>query len=204
MQFAYFDYQRYRSAPRQLLTQPDQVRDAFNARADHSNGYLYGCFRSMVGLGLARDEGIAVSAWRTETEARAAPENGPGERVIMRATLRPTKDGAPDKADGLYVFRWFKVLDSNWNEFASLSDEAWPNMEGVFGTQIFGFWRSLDSKDGIADVLLLTWYANLATWEASRWWNKPVEAAQASMSRFRRRNDLIEDTIAYPVLFIPA
>ena len=77
-------------------------------------------------------------------------------------------------------------------------------MEGVFGTQIFGFWRSLDSKDGIADVLLLTWYANLATWEASRWWNKPVEAAQASMSRFRRRNDLIEDTIAYPVLFIPA
>ena len=31
-----------------------------------SGGTLFGCWRSVVGLGLARDEGIALSAWPDE------------------------------------------------------------------------------------------------------------------------------------------
>ena len=83
-----------------------------------------------------------------------------------------------------------------------MSDTAWPNMEEVFDVNFCGFWRSLETAPPATKALLLTRYADLSVWEASRWWKNPAAEAGASMSRFRKRNEMIKATVAYPSLLI--
>ena len=160
----------------------------------------------MVGLGLARDEGISLTAWpdRAAGEAAPAPElDGivSFQTEALEATVRPTDD-TPPAYDGVYVFRWFDIAEADWPDFRDLSDAAWPNMEEVFDVNICGFWRGLETPAPAAKVLLLTRYADLSVWEASRWWKNPAAAADASMSRFKKRNEMINATVAYPSLLI--
>ncbi len=198
-----FEYCRYRTGPRLLQDDPASVRAAFAHRAESSGGKLFGCWRNMVGLGMSRDEGIAVTAWADDATARAAPPPGTpvlsAESQLLEATVRPTED-TPPAYPGVYVFRWFDVPASDWQAFCDLSDTAWPNMEEVFDVNICAFWRSLEVAVPDSKTLLLTRYADLSVWEASRWWNNPVKEAQASMSRFKSRTELVTDSIAYPTL----
>ncbi len=201
--FQTFEYCRYHTGPRLLQGNPSAAKDAFAQRASENGGKLYGCWRSLVGLGLARDEGIALTAWPDEAAARAAPPpRGPAtgsEHHILQATLRPSNDDPPTH-EGVYVFRWFDVPAADWQTFCDLSGAAWPNMEDVFDVNICGFWRSRDINAPDSKTLLLTRYADLSVWEASRWWNKPVAAAAESMARFQDRNQFIAATVAYPAL----
>ena len=194
-----FEYSRFATAPRGLLTDAAGVREGFAQRAENHGGKLFGCWRSMVGLGLARDEGIALTAWPDRATADAAPKLADAETHLMEATVRPTSD-APPAFSGVYVFRWFDVAADDWDTFRDLSDAAWPNMEDVFDVNICGFWRSLETKAPASKTLLLTRYADLKVWEESRWWNNPAAAADASMSRFKARNEMIQATVAYPAL----
>jgi hypothetical protein len=200
----FFEYCRFTAPPRALMADPDAIKDGFDRRAVESGGALFGCWRSLVGLGLARDEGIAVSAYAEEAAARAAPAPDfaglvCSERRIIEASVRPTSD-APPVYEGVYVFRWFDINAADWEDFRDMSEAAWPNMEQVFDVNICGFWRALDTDAPEASVLLLTRYADLSVWEASRWWRNPDAAADASMSRFKKRNEIIKSTIAYPSL----
>jgi len=200
----YFEYCRFSTTPRQLQSDAAGVKSSFADRAQQTGGTLFGCWRSMVGLGLARDEGIALTGWPDETAARTvAPANFDGldatERHFLEATVRPTSD-APPAFEGVYVFRWFDIDSEDWDAFRDISDAAWPNMEDVFDVNICGFWRSLDTAAPAAKVLLQTRYADLSVWEASRWWNNPATEADESMSRFKKRNEMIKATVAYPSL----
>ncbi len=200
----FFEYCRFSTAPRRLLTDAGGVKAGFADRARESGGKLFGCWRSLVGLGLARDEGIALTAWPDKAAARAAtPAKFDGldatEQHVIEATVRPTGD-APPTYEGVYVFRWFDIDAADWEAFRDISDAAWPNMEDVFDVNICGFWRSLDTVAPAAKVLLQTRYADLSVWEASRWWNNPVAEADESMSRFKKRNEIIKATVAYPSL----
>ncbi|MDP6689117.1 MAG: hypothetical protein QF384_06450 [Alphaproteobacteria bacterium] len=201
--FKTFEYCRYDTGQRVLQTDAASVRDAFAHRAEANGGKLFGCWRSLVGLGLARDEGLAITAWPDEATARGAPApSGPiadADSEIMEATLRPTDD-TPPSHEGVYVFRWFEVPAAEWQPFADLSDAAWPNMEEVFDVNICGFFRSLDVAAPNSKTLLLTRYGDLSVWEASRWWNNPVAESAPSMQRFQDRNQYITATIAYPTL----
>ncbi len=201
--FRIFEYCRYRTGPRVVQNDPPLVRAEFERRAKLGGGRLFGCWRSLVGLGLARDEGIAVTAWPDAATARAAPApRGPvtsADSHVMEATVRPTDD-TPPRYEGVYVFRWFDVPAADWQPFCDLSDAAWPNMEEVFDVNICAFWRSLDVTDLDSKTLLLTRYGDLSVWEASRWWNNPVKEADAAMSRFKSRTELVTDSIAYPAL----
>jgi hypothetical protein len=206
MEFPFFEYTRFRLPAQGFLEDAASVKQQFSERAKASNGHLFGCWRSMVGLGLARDEGIALSAWRTRNEASSAPPLDQGayleqQQHLLEATVRPTSD-SPPTCDGAYVFRWFHLQHQDWPAFRDLSDAAWPNMESVFDVNICGFWKSLEVSPPATRVLLLTRYADLSVWEASRWWSKPVAAADASMGRFKQRNQLIEHTVAYPSMRI--
>lgn len=198
-----FEYCRFKAAPRALQSTPEDARASFADRAEQSGGTLFGCWRSLVGLGLARDEGIALTSWPSIEAARGATEaDGPiahSESTLIQATVRPTSADAPTYS-GVYVFRWFDVAEADWQDFCDLSDAAWPNMEEVFDVNICGFWKSLDTPVSASKTLLLTRYADLSVWEASRWWNNPVAAADTSMSRFKARNELIQSTVAYPAL----
>ena len=200
----YFEYCRFMAPARALMTHPETIKDGFARRADMADGALFGCWRSLVGLGLARDEGIAMTAFDTEAAARAAPiPNFEGvvasDRRVIEATVRPTSD-KPPAYEGVYVFRWFDIDAADWEGFRDMSDAAWPNMEKVFDVNICGFWRALDVAAPEASVLLMTRYADLSVWEASRWWRNPGAEAEESMSRFRKRNEVIKSTIAYPSL----
>lgn len=194
-----FEYCRFHTPPRALQSAPEAARKRFADRATASGGKLFGCWRSVVGLGLGRDEGIALTSWPSLKEAEsAAPVEG-AEHIRLQATVRPHSDAAPTY-EGVYVFRWFDVAEADWQDFCDLSNAAWPNMESVFDVNICGFWKCPESPDQMSKTLLLTRYADLSVWEASRWWNKPTAAADASMSRFKARNEMINATIAYPAL----
>ncbi len=200
----FFEYCRYSTAPRLLQSDAGSVKSRFADRAQENGGKLFGCWRSLVGLGLARDEGIALTAWPDEAAARAtATPRFEGlnstERHFLEATVRPTDD-TPPNYKGVYVFRWFDIDTEDWEAFQDISDTAWPNMEDVFDVNICGFWRSLDTAAPATKVLLQTRYADLSVWEASRWWNNPVAEADDSMLRFKKRNEIIKATVAYPSL----
>ncbi len=199
----FFQYDRFQVAPRRFQNDAGGVKADFAARATGAGGKLFGIWSSVVGLGLARDEGIAVTSWPDEAACRAAPIVGDGiagsERIVMEATVRPVSDNPP-AYEGVYVFRWFDIDAADWPTFRDISDAAWPNMEAVFDANICGFWRSLDIAEPEARILLCTRYADLSVWEASRWWKNPAPEADASMGRFRKRNEIIKSTIAYPAL----
>ncbi len=197
-----FEYNRFRVAPRGFQEDAVGARSAFADRAAATGGKLFGVWSSVVGLGLARDEGIAVTSWPDEASCRAAEKPGgiaDTQRTVMEATVRPVSDDAP-AYEGVYVFRWFDIDAVDWSTFRDISDAAWPNMEDVFDVNICGFWRSLDATEPGAWVLLCTRYADLSVWEASRWWKNPAPEADASMDRFRKRNEIIKSTVAYPAL----
>jgi hypothetical protein len=194
-----YEYCRFKTAPRALQSVPEAARERFSERAKASGGKLFGCWRSVVGLGLARDEGIAVTSWASVAAAKAATPIADAECTLLKAMVRPLTDAAP-VYEGVYVFRWFDVAEAEWQDFCDLSNAAWPNMESVFDVNICGFWKSLDTQPPASKTLLLTRYADLSVWEASRWWNKPVAAANVSMNRFKVRNEIIDSTVAYPAL----
>jgi len=203
-----FDYRRIQVSPRLLLSDDQALADAVAARAGAAGGRAFGLWKSLVGLGLHRDEAIALTSWPDRESLDRAIADGcfagidgveGAEAVPLLATVRPTDD-APPLYRGVYVFRWFDVAEADWPEFLALSDEAWPNMESVYDVNIVGFWKALEAPRGRASVLLLTRYADLSVWEASRWWKAPADAAQPSMQRFRRRNDLVGWTLALPGL----
>ena len=203
---SFYEFCRFTTTPRFLHGEAQQVKTAFIERAETSGGQLFGCWRSMVGLGLARDEGIALSSWPSAVAIGNAPTLASEEIVssnfhVLEASVRPVED-TPPTYDGVYVFRWFDIDASDWDTFREISNTAWPNMERVFDVNICGFWSSQEVATPNAKILLLTRYADLSVWEASRWWNKPTAKANASMSRFEKRNNIIKSTIAYPSLLI--
>jgi heme-degrading monooxygenase HmoA len=187
-----YEYRRFRVAPGQW--------DAFVERLRAAAGpALFGVWRGQIGL--EANEGIAMTAWADE-EALAAgarslakvfadARESHAERVV--ATLRPDAPTPPERS-GVYAFRFFELADSDWDEFASLSERAWPGFESGFDAKICGFFRSLDVAPPAARVLLVTRYASLATWEASR--------ADVSRDEFQRRHKLTRATIV--VTAVPA
>jgi hypothetical protein len=62
---------------------------------------------------------------------------------------------------GVYAFRFFSIVDTDWAEFADLSARL-ARVRVSYDTRICGFFRSLDVRPPDARVLLLTRYANLA------------------------------------------
>ena len=110
----------------------------FQDRAGGGGGHVYGVWASMVGLGLARDEGIAITRWPDTEAANAAQPVADAHCHLLAATVRP--DGPPPATfPGLSVFRWFEVAAEDWSAFRDLSAAAWPNMEANFGCKSTAF-----------------------------------------------------------------
>jgi heme-degrading monooxygenase HmoA len=179
-----YEYRRFKVGP--------GLWDAFVERVRAAAGSaLFGVWRGQIGL--EANEGIVMTAWPDEEALaagarRLAPvfadaRESHAERLV--ATLRPDSPVPPERR-GVYAFRVFELDDADWEEFASLSERAWPGFEAGFDARICGFFRSLDVAPPLARVLLLTRYASLATWEASR--------ADVSRPEFQRRHKLTRAT----------
>ena len=179
-----YEYRRFRVAPGEWDAFVERLRAAAGAS-------LFGVWRGQIGL--ESNEGLVLTAWADE-EALAAgaralapifagARESHAERLV--ATLRP-ETPAPPQRSGVYAFREFEIAEADWEEFASLSERAWPGFESGFDARICGFFRSLDVAPPAAKVLLVTRYASLATWEASR--------ADVSRAEFQRRHKLTRAT----------
>jgi len=86
--FKTFEYCRYDTPQRALQTGASSVKAVFAERARAHGGKLFGCWRSLVGLGLARDEGLAITAWPDEPAARAVPPP-----ICCRVRWSPARTG---------------------------------------------------------------------------------------------------------------
>lgn len=119
------------------------------------------------------------------------------ERYHLCPTVRPAEHTMRSR-DGIYVFRWFDVLNRDVDEIVRLSDEAWASFEEGFDSEIQGLFAECDRSNEQGKMLLLTWYQNLTVWEASR------QPSNEARDRFRRRHDLTIETIAIATrLFFP-
>ncbi|MGH9888157.1 MAG: NIPSNAP family protein [bacterium] len=187
-----YEYRRFKVAPGEWERFAERLRGEGEQIAREYAGSLFGVWRGQIGL--EANEGIALTAWPDEEALAsgatalhglfAAALESRAERLV--ATLRPEEPSPPQRV-GVYAFRFFSILDRDWAEFADLSARAWPGFEAGYDTHICGFFRSLDVRPPDARVLLLTRYASLAAWEASR--------ADVGRAEFQRRQKLTRATI---------
>jgi hypothetical protein len=156
-----------------------------------AGGAFFGMFRGQIGL--EANEGVLLTAYpdaaRLAHAVGALRAASAGARDVrterMVATARPVSV-APVTLPGVYAFRSFEIADSDSEEFVSLSERAWPAFEAGYDARIVGLWKSLDVRAPDARFHLLTRYASLATWEASR--------ADVGRPEFARRGKLTRAT----------
>jgi len=192
-----YEYRRFKVAAGDWDHFAERLRGEGAREATARGGTLFGVWRGQIGL--EANEGIALTAWPDE-EALASGAaalhrlfadalESRAERLV--ATLRPDEPTPPPRT-GVYAFRFFSIVDEHFTEFADLSERAWPGFESSYDAKIYGFFRSLDVRPPDARVLLLTRYASLAVWEASR--------ADTGRSEFQRRHKLTRATIVCTAL----
>ena len=78
-----------------------------------------------------------------------------------------------DAADGSHM--WAERYDRDLADFFDLQDEITRRIAAAIEPEIFAIEGHNASRRNVTD---------LSVWEASRWWNNPAAAADASMSRF--------------------
>lgn len=194
-----YEYRTIRIARGAWRRVSDDVRGRVAQRVVHAGGTIFGLWRGEIGW--HSDEGVVMCAWPPEAERDrsvlqeiAGVVESSSHRLV--ATVRPTSP-EPPTADGIYAHRWFECAERDWPEFLELSEGAWPDFEETFdGTRIIGFWRSLETPDGLVRALLITRYASLAAWERSRpYAPETVPGAEQARAKFLRRAELTERTI---------
>jgi len=166
---------------------------------------LYGIWRSQIGR--PRDELTAITVRRATAAvdvdglAGTIPEVRSIESTPLLATLRPSEP-TPPRRQGNYAFRWLELPASNWPEFSSLCEAAWPGFESAYDSQVIGLWRCERDAPGRVRCLLLTRRPDLAMWERSK---IPQGEAEGEVRRqLSRRYDLCDDTWVHTTTLLTA
>lgn len=139
-----------------------------------ASGHIWGLWDGSPGLGFRSDEAVLMTTWPDDAAAGAAVELIKACPLIreldgtpLHATARPTST-EHRTGSGVWVFRHFALPSDQVDRFIGLSAEAWASFESSFDAEIEGLFRAPDPAAGSGALLLLTRYADLATWEASR------------------------------------
>lgn len=169
-------------------------------------GELFGAFTPLIGW---TSEQVAVMIrWPELAPDRERAINTiihhPSVASVERSTLAPTTRPRPTDRPltrGIYTHRWFTIHARNFDEFVTLSADAWPDFERDFATKVFGLFRAeptaSEQEAGQLRMLLNTQYDSHAVWEASR-----APSAKAA-GNFRRRADLTITTRVVSLRFVP-
>jgi hypothetical protein len=110
----------------------------------------------------------AVVTKRGEIEG-GLPADSQGEH----ATKRPVRNDVAQAGQEVAALRHWKVEKGSYEEFRHISENAiWPFFEKL-GARIVGMWRVLPAPgesepEGFDEVYLLTRYASLEHWSATR------------------------------------
>ncbi len=149
-------------------------------------------------FGLATNELILVTAWPAGSAPAPLVESAlpAGASIVeqreLLATARPETDEPPSKP-GIYVHRLFGVDAADIDRFVALSQEAWQTFETTsdYQAEPQGLFRLRDHPATGGQMLLVTWYDRLESWERSR---TPPPEAEAN---FRQRAMLTKVSLAY-------
>lgn len=154
---------------------------------DRLNGGMieYGVFQGLFGL-ASNELYLVMSSEFTVTTV--SQQNLVGgfqviESINLVPTTRPT-DHTRRTREGIYVFRWFDVLNQDVEEIAELSAKAWVTFEQGFDTEVQCLFAEQNQDSEQGKMLLITWYQSLSVWQESR--QPPLEARE----NFRRRHQL--------------
>ncbi|MDY7099763.1 MAG: hypothetical protein S0880_01120 [Actinomycetota bacterium] len=160
---------------------------------------LWGAFRGL--FGISTSELLVVSGTDDpEKMVEAIEDAGFGivDGLPMTPTARP-REFAPVDEDGVYVFRFFDVASDVVDEVVELSTEAWTTFEDddAYEAEVQGLFREAEPEDEREVMMLVTRYADLASWETSR------TPSPVAMDLFRRRHELTAGAIAIATRPIP-
>lgn len=162
-----------------------KIQDLLIPIAAAEDQVSYGVFTGVFGLATNELYWMTLGNDDTRSLANSVKELDLQVQLTLDLvpTVRPTEHNPRSKA-GLYVFRWFDILNKDVDAIASLSETAWISFEGDFDSQIQGLFALQDRQDDKGKMLLLTWYKNLTVWQDSR---TPSDAA---MTLFKKRHAL--------------
>lgn len=152
-------------------------------------GAFYGLF------GLASNELILVTTGdvaNMDDRLCSVDSVQTAETLYLEPTVRPD-DYEPRTREGLYVFRFFDVRNSEVDQIAQLSKTAWETFEVSDEYQAIpqALFCEQDRSSEFGKMLLCTWYDGLNSWQVSR---TPAPEARAN---FRARSELTLNTKPY-------
>ncbi|HET9159070.1 MAG TPA: hypothetical protein VFN88_00525 [Caulobacteraceae bacterium] len=186
-----YDYFFVRLQPRTRTAFTSFARGTLSGLTRAAGGEIIGIFTPQ--LGWDSNELAILIRWKPGVADPSAVNlallHAPGfaglERHPMVAAARAGRDETL-KPGGIYVHRWFEIKPSDRAEFIRLSAEGWVDFEKRFDTKIFGQMVEIQPRPKNTNlwVLLLTYYASHAVWEASR------DPTTDAMKSFQRRAQL--------------
>lgn len=158
----------------------------------------WGAFHGL--FGLSSSELILVTTGDLKGIHSRLANTDEVERVrtlALEPTARPT-DEEPRTREGLYVFRFFDVMNKDVEQIAQLSKDAWVHFENTDRYQAIpqALFCEANRLRERGKMLLVTWYDGLNSWQESR--RPPPEAAE----NFRQRGDLTLGTRAFATRLI--
>jgi len=194
-------------APRHWSEVAEQVQNSSQFENADGDAFLYGIWRSQIGL--PRDVLTMISVWPDMETASSRSDdifNGLGfiknhKTKFLAPTLRP-KTSEPPVKQGNYAFRWFETPKEKHDKFLQLCEEAWPSFESSFDSQVIGLWRQQPIDKNSVSTLLLTRRPDLSMWERSKI-PKTMEE-KATREKLSRRYDLCDHTVVYTTTLITA
>lgn len=161
---------------------------------------IWGAFFGLFGLGsneliLVTTDNVA----NMDDRLGAIDAVDSSETLYLEPTVRPN-DYEPRTREGLYVFRFFDVRNSDVDEIAQLSKTAWTTFEVSDEYQAVpqALFCEQDRSSEFGKMLLCTWYDGLNSWQVSR-----TPAPEAS-ENFRARAKLTLNATPYATRLIVA
>lgn len=152
---------------------------------------VWGVWHGLFGLASNELYVVLVGAQEVDASSQLPDDSRVIDNLVLAPTVRP-ESSEPCTTPGLYVFRTFAVNNSDVDEVARLSKQAWSTFEATdaYRAQPMGLFCEADRSAARGTMLLVTWYDGLGSWQTSR---TPAPEARDS---FRRRHALTHATTA--------
>ena len=164
--------------PNQLL---EYLRGTLIRDLEKRGLVVYGVFQGLFGL-ASNELYLVVSSVTVISQQDLDSEFQIIESIDLIPTIRPT-DHTRRTREGIYVFRWFDVMNKDVEEIAELSAKAWITFEEGFDTEVQCLFAEQNQESKQGKMLLITWYKNLSVWQESR--QPPEDARENFMRRHR-------------------